>query len=93
MNLLTKLRSLIATVGVNPDFIAFNAHAGFAYAIVHTFGVRLLPVVLVVAAVKEFWFDANYEVPKQTTQDNVTDFVGYATGAFLALLAILATHL
>jgi hypothetical protein len=40
-----------------------------------TFGVGLL-----VAGVKEFWYDANYELPKQSWKDNLMDFSFYALG-------------
>jgi len=30
--------------------------------------------------VKEFWYDANYEVPHQTFQMNLQDFLGYCAG-------------
>ena len=86
--LFSTVTAWIAKVGVNPDFIAFNAHAGFAYALVHTFGWRAALVVIPAAAAKEFWFDATYEVPKQTFSDNAMDFAGYATGVVLALLAL-----
>jgi multisubunit Na+/H+ antiporter MnhB subunit len=32
------------------------------------------------AAIKEFWYDANYEIPKQTNLDNITDFSFYCVG-------------
>lgn len=35
---------------------------------------------VVAAAIKEFWYDANYEIPKQTWQDNVMDFSFYVLG-------------
>jgi hypothetical protein len=91
MNLLTKLRSLIATVGVNPNWIAFNAHCWFSYAVAFTFPHLFvwIPMALV-AGVKEFYFDKHFESPPQTFIDNVEDFAGYMTGLGLA---ILATHL
>jgi hypothetical protein len=42
------------------------------------------------AAIKEFWFDARYEIPKQTFQDNFADWTGYIAGA--AISAILITQ-
>ena len=32
------------------------------------------------AAVKEFWYDANYEIPHQTWEDNLLDFGMYCAG-------------
>lgn len=32
------------------------------------------------AAVKEFFYDARYELPKQTVWDNVSDFLEYCAG-------------
>lgn len=79
------LASFIAKIGVNPTFIAFQAHCWFAFSVVSTCGRYSVPVVLVSAALKEFWFDAKYEVPAQTWKDNTLDFAGYTTGALLAL--------
>ena len=85
-----SLSSFIAKTGTNPDFIAFNAHMWFAYAVVFTAHVPFAAAVMLAgAAVKEFWFDATYESPKQTFKDNALDFLGYATGAGLALAHIL----
>jgi len=39
---------------------------------------------LALAAIKEFWFDATYETPKQTFANNATDFGGYSLGIGLA---------
>jgi hypothetical protein len=84
-----SLASFIAKTGTNPYFIAFNAHCWSAYALVVTvpWHVTAALAVAALAAVKEFWFDATYEVPKQTSLDNLTDWVGYAAGAVLAVVA------
>ncbi|HYX20484.1 MAG TPA: DUF1653 domain-containing protein [Thermoanaerobaculia bacterium] len=37
--------------------------------------------VAVAAAIKEFWYDARYELPKQTFGDNLMDFAFYALGS------------
>jgi hypothetical protein len=80
-----KITDLISKVGTNPYFIAFNAHWGFAFAaMVFVHKLWFLPVALIVASLKEFWFDANYEVPKQTPLDNWSDFAGYTFGLLLA---------
>lgn len=46
-------------------------------------------VVVMYAAFKEFWFDANYEIPPQTSRDNWTDFAFYCVGCSVACLLIL----
>jgi len=92
MNLLIyKLRNLIAS-GNSPDFVAFNAHCfGAAFILTAISSLTnvsvhlLLALLILYAAIKEFWFDATYEIPKQTLNDNVQDFVGYAVGGVLAI--------
>lgn len=80
----TWIKDMIAKVGVNPYFIAFNAHCWFAFAVM-----TFLPywptlfVGFVLAGVKEFYFDANFERPHQTFFDNLTDFLGYAAGLLI----------
>lgn len=90
-----SLAASIAKVGEDPNFIAFNAHCWFAYALVFTlaaYGVPTLPVcvvVIVVAGIKEFWFDATQEKdPPQTFADNLEDFAGYVGGALLAVVVV-----
>lgn len=85
----------LTDLGENPSFIAFNAHCWFAFSVVYVSldqGLDLPRVVwtaLVVAAVKEFIFDATQEKnPPQTFLDNLEDFCGYAVGT--ALAAVLA---
>lgn len=83
-----SLSSFIARVGVSPNWIAFNAHCWFAYAVCATFPSAFIMIYgLALAAMKEFWFDATYEFPKQTFRDNLEDFLGYACGIGLALLS------
>ncbi len=82
-----SLSSVIAKIGTNPYFIAANAHAWFAYAIVSTFySMPTVCLALLAAWLKEFWFDAKYEVPQQTFKDNLTDYLGYCAGIGLAVL-------
>lgn len=45
---------------------------------------------LAYAGVKEFWYDANYEIPKQTDADNWLDFSMYAAGIVIGLTVTLA---
>jgi hypothetical protein len=87
------LRDWMAKIGQNEEFIAFQAHCWFAYAVTLTvwlLGYRFFfvsVVVVLAAAVKEFWFDARYEkLPPQTAEDNLVDFVGYLSGVALATL-------
>ncbi len=40
------------------------------------------------ALLKEFWFDATYEIPHQTFKDNMLDFSMYSVGILLALLVV-----
>jgi hypothetical protein len=94
------MSNVIADVGQNPVFVAFMAHAGFGYAVVLTTwaGTGSLHPTLVAAAamtlaaaIKEFWFDARFEMhPPQTFKDNFTDFIGYAAGVAIALGVTLA---
>ena len=87
-----SLSTIVAKLGENNDFVAFNAHWGFAYFVVSNAAhhLPLWPVALtalVAAALKEFAFDAHYETnPPQTMRDNVQDFAGYAAGVLLAVL-------
>ena len=80
------MAAFIAKLGVNPYWIAANAHFWFAFSIMMLAHGNLwvLGIVLVVAACKEFIFDARNEIPLQTAFDNWTDFAGYAAGAVIA---------
>jgi hypothetical protein len=55
-----------------------------------------LGVVVVLAAVKEFFYDIVYELPKQTWGDSIMDFAFYLLGAAVATgiyaLAYRLTH-
>jgi uncharacterized membrane protein YedE/YeeE len=51
---------------------------------------------VVAAALKEYWYDATYELPKQTFKDNTEDFLGYCAGmavGWAVTLAGFVTHL
>jgi len=80
---------IVADIGVNKTFIASNAHVWFAYAVLYTlphhWGFYALATAL--AGLKEYWFDATYEVPVQTFWDNTRDFAAYGLGIGLAYLA------
>lgn len=80
----------IARIGSNSQFVAFNAHWGVTYFLLHVASPYaslwvLIPAVLLLAAMKEFWFDAHYE-QGQTFADNAQDWAGYAIGCLAAAL-------
>lgn len=76
----------IGQIGENPDFIAFQAHAWFAYAVVFTSPWRWTWLAAVaLATAKEYVYDRRVEQwPPQTVRDSTLDFVGYAAGIGLA---------
>jgi hypothetical protein len=83
------MASWIAKAGQNIQFVAFWAHFGVAALIVEHTPHHLFTTVIValLAAVKEFWYDAKYEKnPPQTFLDNLTDWLGWTLGAVVALL-------
>jgi hypothetical protein len=74
-------------------FVAEVAHFSVAYSILFTvlvkwpelgIGVALIGVTL--AGIKEFWYDANYEQPKQDFLANLLDFSCYLGGILLAFI-------
>lgn len=78
----------IAKLGENLNFIAFMAHAGYAFFCMAMFTLHLhfylipsLGFLTASAVLKEFWFDLKYETnPPQTWKDSALDFIGYGTG-------------
>jgi hypothetical protein len=80
------------------QFLANMGHFAWAFGIVLTTAYlsnsnyRALDIVSVagiaLAAAKEFLYDANFELPKQTFKDNMTDFVGYVLGIAAAWVVI-----
>jgi hypothetical protein len=89
-----SLSSFIARTGTNPNFVAFNAHCWFAFAVVGSWNISFharlaLAVAATLAALgKEFWFDLHYETtPPQTILDSLRDFAGYMAGTWGAVLA------
>jgi hypothetical protein len=80
----------IAKLGQNMQFVAGCAHLfSAAYVVSHSGSHRLTVAVLIVlgAAVKEYWFDAREEHnPPQTFWLNTQDFVSWALGAGIGLL-------
>lgn len=90
----------------NQDYGWFMAHSGWAGIIM--LSTSLLTSVhvswmlwvtlggIVAAAIKEYGYDANFELPKQTFSDNTQDFLGYCAGIAIAWAVTgvgLATHL
>jgi hypothetical protein len=76
----------------DPNVLAQFGHAGIPYGMLLTvakYNWHFWPIavgLLGYAALKEFWFDANYEVPHQTFANNMTDFSFYCLGIGLAML-------
>ena len=92
-----SLSSFVARIGSNVQFIAFNAHWGVTFAVM-AFVLHAFPwinfdllgaLVLTAAAVKEFYFDAKYELD-QTFINNFEDWMGYAAGVLILWLYRLA---
>jgi hypothetical protein len=78
------LRTRVAFYGTNVQFLANVGHFTVPYAVIATFPRAkwwLLAGFVAYAAVKEYYFDARDEVPKQTFWDNTEDFAGYCLGA------------
>jgi hypothetical protein len=75
----------------NPQYLAQVGHTlfGCLFMVLAAFfgGMKAawiaLPIVVVAALIKEFWYDATYELPKQTFADNAMDFGFYCLGAGL----------
>ena len=84
----------IAALGENENFVAFNAHWGFAFFVLtvaqhfHAPMDWVVGAAVVLAAAKEFYFDPKYETapPQNVWPDGAMDFAGYMTGVGLALL-------
>ena len=84
------IASRIAALGENSNFVAFNAHWGFAFFLMtlgaHFRGPLWAGAVSIVAVAlwKEFYFDIHNETnPPQTYLDGLLDFSGYAAGVLL----------
>jgi hypothetical protein len=56
------------------------------------FRIVLLAAALIVlyALIKEFWYDANYELPKQTFFDNALDFTFWCLGTIVGVVGVWA---
>ena len=78
----------------NPQYRAQVGHTLGGYALIVTvlaLGHGWMPVLvtyglgILAAAVKEFWYDARYELPRQTEEDNLIDFGFYVVGGTIGL--------
>jgi len=83
----------LAALGQNAQFVAFFAHLGAAETLTilafrfTRFGWGVVGLIILGAAIKEFYFDAKYEKdPPQTFWDNFQDFIGYALGTVVGWL-------
>ena len=86
--MINTLEAWIAKLGVQPWWIALNAHCWFAFSATVVFGQFWwwLWLVVSLAAFKEYYLDARNEIPKQTFWNNTEDFCGYLLGIVLAYL-------
>ena len=78
----------------NPNFNAQAAHFAVGYGVAVTARWRFSRQLRWIAwafvgyaALKEFWYDANYEIPKQIFRDNLEDFAFYILGLLVGLFA------
>ena len=77
----------------NPQYLAQVGHtlgACLAMVVAAMFGGMYaawiaLPIIVVLALAKEFWYDATYELPRQTFADNAMDFGFFCLGAGIGL--------
>ena len=84
----------------NPTYLASMAHIGWACSIILStfiFGGLYISLIILggglcLAAIKEFFYDARYEIPKQTNFDNWLDFSMYAVGGIIGIIIILIKH-
>jgi hypothetical protein len=81
----------------DPTFLAQSAHFFGAIAVLmtasHIFGKEVALIIagvfVVLALIKEFWYDLNYELPKQTVGDSALDFTFYMVGVVVACCFII----
>lgn len=78
----------------DPSVVAQFGHAGIPYGVLLTLDHYHRDLVfwiatagfIVFAGIKEFWYDANCENPKQPFRNNLRDFLFYLLGVGLANL-------
>jgi hypothetical protein len=83
MNNATVLAQIGHFLGGYTIITTWAFHGGSWRAVVIVAG-----VVVVYAAVKEFFYDANYEIPHQTFWDNLLDFSFWCLGAAVGVLGV-----
>jgi hypothetical protein len=107
-SIITWLKTHLTNSWMNStSFLATMAHSGWSATIL-AIGILIsmpgLPnlwvvsilsgaILLLWAAPKEFLYDANFELPKQTAADNWEDFFGYVGGVAIVWLVILVKWL
>lgn len=71
--------------------ICDRAHFLFAYAVLLTFGMHYLwwttGLVVIGSAVKEYWYDQNYETVEDRGS-NTRDWLGYCAGCAFAIVVL-----
>lgn len=80
----------------NPRFLSISAHIWFGCSLIEAVWIHwgvgkawiALLVLALCAAAKEFWFDATFELPKQTGRDNWEGFISYILGGYLGIAII-----
>ena len=65
---------------VTMSCIAFGFHVGWIVAL----------IVLIATAIKEFWYDMKYELPKQSWSDSTMDFAFWQIGQAIGMTAMWA---
>lgn len=103
INIIDNIRKFMQNSWMNnPQFLAQIGHFFGAYSIIITMAFLFSHMVCLViaglfilyAALKEFVYDANYELPKQTAADNWMDFAFYmlGVGVSLAMIFLIKPH-
>ena len=91
MSINSFFQNLINKLNASAWWVSFNVHSWFACVVVYHLGKRL-PIVLVtvvallLTAWKEYYWDANFETPKQSVADSSIDWGSYCFGITLANL-------
>jgi hypothetical protein len=77
----------------NPNFLAQMAHflggallitlSGLFFGVYGMWAALITGILL--AAIKEFWYDMVYELPKQTWGDSILDFTFYVVGGLAGI--------
>lgn len=103
MSFWNRLRALLTNSWMNSvTYLAAMAHIGWAALIVLATAVLsnvhiatcayVSGGMIVFGLVKEYVYDANFEIPRQTWKNNTGDFAGYVGGVALAWAIILIHH-